>query len=142
MLFGTYGWYLTDPAPGGAGSPWGLWLTANVLGYVILSILAFIWPLLGVHRVLDAQRSQLLEANMEKVRLAATETHRLLTSREYDGMAPLKNAMDSLAAERTNLRELSTWPWQVETVRLVSTAVFLPIVVYLLEKVLLVLLGG
>jgi hypothetical protein len=67
--------------------------------------------------------------------------YQLLDTRELGDLASMKNATDSLIAEQATLEKLRTWPWHPDTLRLVSTVLLLPLVAYLVERVLTVLLG-
>jgi hypothetical protein len=101
----------------------------------------FVWPLIGVHRVLEMQKRQLLEQNAQQVRAVMSRVYRMLDTGELGDLAALKNATDSLIAEQSTLEKLPTWPWHQDTLRLVSTVLVLPLLAYLVERILAVIIG-
>lgn len=113
---------------------------ATLLGTAVAAA-AFVWPLYGVHRILERQKGILLDENGEKIKSASEMMHQGVAIKKLDEMVPLKHAMDSLVAERGILQGLRTWPWQHETFRWMSTAVLLPVVVFVIQKLIAPLLG-
>ena len=67
------------------------------------------------------------------------ELHRRVDEGNLQGMDDLNKTMASLEIEQNLLKEIPTWPWQPETVRLLITALALPlglwIAQYLLQRV-------
>jgi hypothetical protein len=51
-------------------------------------------------------------------------------------MASINDATESLVRERDVLDKISTWPWEPETVRAVATALLLPVVLWVITRVL------
>jgi hypothetical protein len=51
-------------------------------------------------------------------------------------MANMDHAVGALVKEQDALDKISTWPWEPEAVRGVGTALLLPIVLWLVTRVL------
>jgi hypothetical protein len=141
FIIGVYPWYLANPVRNVPSSLWAVAQLSTALSEGLLATVAFIWPLLGAHRLLDTQKERLLSVNSQQMTVAATETSRLLNLKEYGDMGSLNSAVNTLVAERGMLSGLRTWPWQYETVRTVGTAIFLPLVIYLAQRALSLFVG-
>ena len=141
FLLGNYIWYLTNPAPADL-SVWGAWRLLTTIALALVAVAVFVWPLIGVHHVLEMQKRQLLELNAQQVRAVMSRVYRMLDTGELGDLAALKNATDSLTAEQNTLEKLPTWPWHQDTLRLVSTVLVLPLLAYLVERILAVIIGN
>jgi hypothetical protein len=141
LLAGIYAANLVFPTFNSPSIAWqaSRW-SVTTLG-IGIAIASFVWPLVGVHRILERQKALLLDENGAKIRAASGMTHDGLARSDLANMVPLKHAMDSLVAERGVLQGLRTWPWQADTFRWVSTAALLPVLVFLLQKLISALLG-
>jgi hypothetical protein len=107
----------------------------------IAGLLIFVWPLLGMHRLMEAEKKRLLDQNGQKMEAAINETHRRLDAQDLTGMENLKDALDNLVTEQTVVSKISTWPWQLGTVSVLATALFLPIILWVVQRLLDRLLG-
>ncbi|HUV74375.1 MAG TPA: hypothetical protein VMW79_08700 [Anaerolineae bacterium] len=67
-----------------------------------------------------ASASQRLEA-------AASELRRRVYGGDLQGMQDLNYAIASLAIQQKTVVKVPTWPWRLKTVRLVVTALILPL---------------
>jgi len=109
--------------------------------FTLISLLIFVGPLLGVHRLMEAEKRRLLDENGQKMEIAVAETHRRLDAQDLSGMDNLKFALDNLFTEQTVISKISTWPWQGGTVSVLATALFLPVILWVIERVLERVLG-
>jgi hypothetical protein len=131
----TYAFILTAP---------GLMENAITLGImafnIVFAVIAFGWPLVGIHRKLEAAKSERLYAANQSFEALSGELRRRTEGGDFARMAEMKDGMEAVARERDVLSQVHTWPWQQETVGGLSTALFLPIIIWvitrLLEKVL------
>jgi hypothetical protein len=103
---------------------------------VLLGAAAFVWPLLGAHRLIEtAKKDRQRDANARFDSLAA-ELHRRADRGEFDGMAGLNDAMEAMQRERDVLEKIPTWPWRGETINVLSTALLLPAVLWFVTRLL------
>jgi hypothetical protein len=124
--------------PGALASP-------PALGMIVLQgaavIAAFCLPLLGIHRRIAAEKSERLGEAGAHLRNAVAELHRRSERMELGGMDAIHNMILSLIAEREVLQKTPTWPWQPGTPAAVITALFLPVGLFLLQRLLERLIG-
>lgn len=102
----------------------------------VLAVATFAWPLLGIHRLLVKEKGRLLEESSRRLEATIVELHQRVDSAELEGMMDLNMAIASLEIEQQALSRIPTWPWQPETVRLLATALLLPLVLLLAQVVL------
>ena len=132
----TYGWMVINP------ELWGdLISMAIVLPITALAFAAFIWPLLGIHRLLEEGKGRLLDECSLRLEAAIAELHRRVDSGGLEGMDDLNKTISSLEIERNLLEGIPTWPWRTETVRLLITALALPLGLWFIQYVLQRLMG-
>jgi len=101
-----------------------------------LALVAFAWPLLGVHRLLVEEQHRRLDEVAQLFKTVTAELHRRLAEGEFEEMDDLGKALANLETERQMLRRTATWPWESETVRLLVTALALPLGLRFAEFVL------
>jgi hypothetical protein len=61
------------------------------------------------------------------------ELHQRVDNGHLEGMDALNDAISSLQVERDALKATPTWPWAPETVRLLITALALPLGLWLIQ---------
>ena len=86
--------------------------------FPIFAAVAFISPLMGVHRLLVDAKERALAENATALKIARTELYKLVKTR-----APGGNQLNStthviaLRSERQALEHTPTWPWQPDTLQ-------------------------
>lgn len=109
--------------------------------FVLVAAVTFTWPLLGIHRRLQVEkRVQLAESN-QRFEAAVIELRHRFDQQRLTRMDDLHKAMASLDLEQAALRRIPTWPWETGTLRSVIAALVLPIVIWLVQFGLGMLLG-
>ena len=130
-----YAWRAMNPAPLTITTIWIMFpITA-------LALVSFVWPLLGLHRLLVEEKGRLLDEASLRLEAAIVELHQQMDSGRLEGMEDLNNAMANLEIEQNALNAIPTWPWQPETVRLLVTALALPLGLWIAQFVLQRILG-
>jgi hypothetical protein len=132
----TYGWLAINP--GLIDSPISM---AIVLPITVLALATFVWPLLGIHRLLVEEKGQLLDECSLRLEAAIVELHQRVDSERLEGMDDLNKTIASLETELNLLERTPTWPWQPETVRLLITALALPLGLWLAQYILQRVIG-
>jgi len=100
---------------------------------LLLVLAVFMVPLVGVHRLLDREKERLVSENGVMMETAVGELHRRVTSGKLQAMDDMNKAMASLEIERAALVRVPTWPWDPGTLRTVMAALFLPILIWLIQ---------
>jgi hypothetical protein len=103
---------------------------------ILLALATFMWPLLGAHRLLQQEKTRGKSEVARRMKAVTGKLHHRVDTDDMQGMDALKDALDGLVVERGVLDEVSTWPWDPETLRLVVTAVLLPVGLWVITRVL------
>jgi hypothetical protein len=141
---------LTARTAVGIGIPTYAWFQANIsttpgsslpnilqtVFLVIVITLTFIWPLLGAHRLLEQEKQQLQDEVARRIEAALAALHSRADSGDLADYAALKGVLDGLLTEQGVIDRLRTWPWRTETVRGLSAAFLLPILIWVVQRVL------
>ncbi len=137
LVIAAYGW--TALNPDNLSKPISFVVLALI---TVLALVAFAWPLLGIHRLLSDEKTKLLDECALRLEDAIADLHRRMDSGDLDGVDQLNAAMASLVIEKDALDAIPTWPWQPETPRLLVTALALPLGLWIIQYVLQLLLGS
>jgi hypothetical protein len=109
---------------------------ASMVMFALIALATFVWPLWGAHRLLQQEKARWKSEVARRMEAVSLEIHHRVDTRDLQGADALKDTLDSLIAERGVLDKVSTWPWEPETVRLVGTALLLPVVLWVATRVL------
>ncbi len=110
-------------------------LSVNIV-FSIIALIIFIVPLVGVHRLLEAQKEALLKQSAQSRGLMIHQLFAHLEQGEQNKAAELKDNLTSVVLAHDEIAGVSTWPWQTNTLRQLTGAVTLPIVIWLIQFVL------
>jgi hypothetical protein len=111
----------------------------NIIQTVILSavgIVTFVSPLLGAHRLLEREKQRLQDDVGRRIESTIEALHTRADTGQIEGFAEQKGVLDGLLAEQGFLDKLRTWPWRTETVRGIGVAFVLPIIIWLIQRLL------
>jgi hypothetical protein len=136
LTFSIYGWYALNPEI--FSDPFSLGVAFLVTA---LALATFIWPLLGVHRLFSAEKVRLLDETALHFETAIAELHRRLNDGDLERMDEMNKAIASLEIEQRAISNIPTWPWQPETVRWLVTALVLPLVLWIIQYTLQLVLN-
>jgi hypothetical protein len=119
---------------------------ATVIGFWLIQILLvavaiFVLPLLGMHRRLAAAKAALAGAAERRQRLLVDELREAIDARDARRVSILDRAIGAQRHERELIARAPTWPWSAGTLRGFLSALFLPIVVFLIQRFLGTILG-
>ena len=116
-----------------ANDPVTLALSTSI---VLLAVLTFVLPLLGMHRRMVEEKGRLESEANRRLEAAIAELHRRVDAGGFNDMTELYRAIGSLEIERDVLAKFSTWPWQPGTLRIVISPVLLPVSAWLIQRLL------
>jgi len=103
---------------------------------MLVALVTFVWPLFGAHRLLQQEKARWKGEVAQQMEAVARELHHRVNRDDMHGMEAIKDALAGLIAERGVLDKVPTWPWDPETVRVVVTALLLPVVLWVVTRVL------
>lgn len=127
----NYPWFIAAP-----------WMVAQPVSLVIaacfsaIAAVTFVLPLVGVHRRLEQEKRRLQDEAAGRTEAIIDELHRRLDHGERETLSGIQTALACLKDEEARLTQLPTWPWQPDMVRLLATAIVLPVTLSLVQKLL------
>jgi len=107
-----------------------------VLPQTLVATIIFLGPLVGVHRILEKQKRHLQDDVGQRLGVANIDLQRRMDAKEFSDMTGLKDGIESLVAVQNELSKLRTWPWKAGTVSGLAVALFLPIVIWGIQRLL------
>lgn len=113
----------------------GLNLFATIIS-VFLGILIFTLPLIGMRNRLIKEKSQRLKQINEFLQLTIERIHSKINDQEDTDMQEANSTMSALIQERALIEKVSTWPWDTGTIRGFVSTLLLPIVIWLITRLL------
>ena len=113
-----------------------LFTLISTVSFSVLAVAVFFLPLLGLHQLLVREKERLQAEANSRLQAHIQELHRRIDSCQLEDADAVNKHMSSLALERDILARLPTWPWQPGTLNLILSAVFLPIILWLLQQLL------
>jgi hypothetical protein len=129
----TYVWFQANSAASAATA------APNVIQTVFLSIvmiLTFVWPLAGAHNLLEREKQRLQDEVAGRIEATITELQRRVDAGAGEEIGPLKGTLDGLLTTQGVIDKLRTWPWRTETVSGLGLAFLLPILIWVVQRVL------
>jgi len=105
--------------------------------FLLLPFTTFVWPLLGIHRLLVAEKERLLDDNATALEHTMQEIRQRVTSNELAEIDSMNKVMGALETEARLIKQISTWPWQQGTPQSVIAAILLPVGISVVQRVLL-----
>ncbi|HSG25985.1 MAG TPA: hypothetical protein VLA32_07685 [Anaerolineales bacterium] len=101
--------------------------------FALFSVVIFVWPLLGAHRILRDQKEQMLRQSDQKKEQLIQELFARLERQDLNGIEELEKAFSSMEKGQAMLQAVSTWPWQTGTLRQIAGAILLPITIWVIQ---------
>ncbi len=129
--------FLVNPPTSGVSLPYFTLLGAAAA----LMLVAFLLPLLGMHRRLTLEKTRLESEVNTAVEAVYRALVRQVRSESPSASDDLDRKLTSLLKVRELIARLSTWPWDPGTLRSLIGTLFLPILLWLVQFGLGRLLG-
>jgi hypothetical protein len=108
----------------------------------LMAVLAFLLPLLGIHRKLVKEKKLVAQDNNRRLKVAMQILHERSDRSQLEEMPLIKAQIGALLEFRREIGSISTWPWRPQTLRGFITAISLPIVVWLIQQFLAGVIGA
>jgi hypothetical protein len=107
------------------------------LGVTILAgVTAFVAPLWGIHVRITREKDKLLRDVEQRINQVARRLYELVDTGALDSTKTVNDLLSGLNALRDRILRLPTWPWPPNLFRGFVTALLLPIVVFILTRVI------
>jgi hypothetical protein len=117
---------------------------AGVVGIIVLAatfgfgVACFVLPLWGIHDRLVREKAQLLLEVERRLGRIGDEMYRRIDAGQFDGTKVVSDALSGALALRDRISRLPTWPWPPNLFRGLISALLLPVIVYIVSR----LIGG
>jgi hypothetical protein len=132
LLFAYFNFLLNPPTPAAPLTIVHIFTSA----IVVVAIAAFVLPLLGLHQRLVQEKSRLESEVNRSVETIHHELQERVASRNFAGTDDLNTTLSSLLSLRQVIAKLPTWPWQAETLRAFVSALLVPILIWVITRIL------
>ncbi|HEX8026619.1 MAG TPA: hypothetical protein VF484_10465 [Candidatus Limnocylindrales bacterium] len=99
-----------------------------------IALLTFLVPLYGTHGRLVDEKQRLEVAQDIRLQGLVTEINQLIDSRRLGEVEPLNKALGAVIQQRDLVSKLSTWPWSSGTARALGTAILLPVLLFVIQR--------
>ena len=137
LLVFVYVWMLINPE---------LFTDPVLIGYLVIftliAVFVFVWPLWGIHRMIEAEKKKALHELDLRFEVIFNQFNDSVDRGDFAANESVNGTILSLQVQQSRLSAVQTWPWRVETARLVLTAIALPLMVMLLQYFILQALNG
>jgi hypothetical protein len=129
-----YLWVVTYPRDLGQ-AVMGLF-TSTLLLLTALATALFLASLWGAHQRLEAEKQRRTADALQRLGAVLAHQRELLDARSFAAVDATAKAIAGLNAELAYLQQASTWPWPVTMLRTFVTAMLVPLVVFVAQRIL------
>ena len=113
----------------------GSLVTAGAIVFsIVVGIATFTIPLWGIHERLVDEKEILVREVDDRVRRIGDEMYRRIDAGEFDGTKVVSDALAGVNSLRDRILHLPTWPWPPQLLRGFVSALVLPLVIYVLTR--------
>lgn len=108
-------------------------LPVSIANFVI-GAACFVLPLYGLHGRLVIEKARLLKEASTRVAAMSSALYGRVDARELAGIKEVTDAYAGVIAARDQVLKLPTWPWPPRAIGQFATALVLPIVIYIVTR--------
>lgn len=121
--------FLLDPASFDTGM--SILSTAVIL---IVAVAIFILPVIGIRDNLEEEKSRTLNNINDLLQATIEDFHNKVENEDYRNVPAMKEAINTLIQERDLFTRISTWPWNLRTLRSFASTMLLPIFLLVVSR--------
>ncbi len=111
---------------------WAPW----IVGIPLFAVAAFVLPLRGMHERLVAEKDRLQADTEIRLKGILTRINRRVDTDDLSEADAFNKTLATVLQERDVIARLPTWPWSPATLRAIATAVALPLLLFIAQRVL------
>jgi len=119
----------------------GMIVTLSTIG-ILAAIAVFVIPVLGIHRKIEKDKTRLLAENAEQIDSLRRDIQSDMEGRSFKNIDGLEKGLSALLKVRESMSAIPTWPWSPGTFGRFASAIMLPLIVWLLQRVLAPFFAG
>jgi hypothetical protein len=128
LVVGVYGWMLLNPEL--LADPISL---GSVGTLTVLAVAVFVWPLWGVHRLVEMEKARALHEIDLRFEAVFAKFDQRLHDDDYAATERLNGTIASLEIQHQRISAIPTWPWRPETARFALGAIALPLILTIIQ---------
>jgi hypothetical protein len=136
LVVGLVGWMLINPDL--LADPVSLAFSGT---YAVLATAVFVWPLWGIHRLMEVEKARALHKVDQRFEAVFAKFNQDIRDDDLAAAERLHGTIASLEIQYQRIRDIPTWPWSPETARIVLTAIALPLILMIIQFFVLQALG-
>ena len=109
---------------------------ASTAFFVLLAATIFLLPLQHIHGRLVTEKQHRLGQVGARIQTGIENLEKQVDADDADNAAQTKDVLTALETAQRLLEKIPTWPWQPETIRLIITALLLPIALFIFQFII------
>lgn len=131
IIIAVYGWMFINPEL--LADP----VSLGFVGFIsLLAAVVFALPLYGVHKLIMQEKERRLQRLDTEFESIFSRFNKTLREADFSAAERFNGTIASLDIQRSRIAAIPTWPWQLETARSVSAAIFIPLLLSLLQYII------
>lgn len=111
-------------------------LLGSIMSAIVVAVASFILPLREMHERIVYEKAILLGAANTRFENLVARVHSGVDANEFQEMDSWNKGLANLVIERETLEKIPTWPWERGTLTGFLTALILPIVLWVITRLL------
>jgi hypothetical protein len=101
--------------------------------YTVLAAVIFVWPLWGVHRLMQMEKGRALQETDLRFEAVLAKFNQLIDDDDYADAEALNGTIASMEIQHRRISSIPTWPWRPEVARIVLTAIASPLILMIVQ---------
>lgn len=102
---------------------------------LVIGVVVTVVPLWGIHQKIENNKQQLLTHNARQIEELHQNLQADLAKKKLGNLEKLEKGLHALFTMRTNIRDVPAWPWRPGAFRNFASAILLPVLLLILERV-------
>ena len=115
---------------------------AVIAASILIGVACFVLPLWGIHDRLVHEKELLLKDVDSRITRLGSEMYGRIDGGQFDSTKVVADALAGMMTLRERITRLPTWPWPPQVFRGFLSALLLPVVVYLVSRIVAAQIGA
>jgi hypothetical protein len=104
--------------------------------FTMVPLAAFFLPLRGINRRLVKEKRTLMSDVSHRLEFVLDQIRHTVESGDLESIGDLETALKAMERDKDLVEKISTWPWRPTTLRVLLSAVFLPMFLWAIQQFL------
>jgi hypothetical protein len=106
------------------------------IGTMLVAIAVFALPIMGIRDQIEKEKQRTLDETSDLIQMTSDGLHSQVGNRDYGDLKGVDIAIKALIRERELIARIPTWPWDTTTMRGFASTLMLPVLVWVVTRVL------